>query len=386
MTCSKSFAMVRAMVFLLVAAPLVTKSAHADDVSDFYFQQVVERYFEYPQNARTFGMAGSSVVTSSDSSSVLGNPAGLGLMKGGEVSFGYGYNRISGNEFPTGNGIEQTGNMGSGILALPIVPTSDGLPDYGNFGIAWSGYDTDWDDDSYNSGTERTQVVAAYSYGISENLSFGYSLGWTDDKLQAIDVFNYPMGDGFRHTLGTLYHVSDAFTFGSDIFFGHGTHHALFGPGIEGDSKNFQFGLDVGGSYQLTDYTTLALSTSYSHLSTDGEVVSSLPENIVGGDENGNLFHIRAGVEHAVTDWFMARAGYRFAGLASYRYNRVELNDLNGSAYYNAWSLGAGFVIPVGGHYVKQVSLDYGVEYRAVGNNDWQHLVTVSVPFNLCRP
>jgi hypothetical protein len=28
--------------------------------------------------------------------------------------------------------------------------------------------------------------------------------------------------------------------------------------------------------------------------------------------------------------------------------------------------------------------VDYGVEYRDVGNNDWQHLVSVAAPFDLC--
>lgn len=357
----------------------------ADETTDLYFQQVVERYFEYPQNARTFAMAGSSVVTSTDSSSILGNPAGLGLMGGGEFSGSYSYNTISGDEYPTGEGVSQDGSIGSTLLALPIGPTTEGLPEYGNFGIAWDGYTSTWSDDTFDTESERIQLTAAYAYGFSDSFSLGYSLGWTDDRFQSKQIFNYPMGAGFKHTLGAVYRVNSDWNLGASTFVGHGTHHALYGPGIKGDSDSLQVGFDLGATYQWGQ-ALLAAGLDYRHLNTDGEVIESLPANVAGGDENGNIFNVRLGAEYLFTDWFRARAGYRYAGLASYKYNRVELNDLNGSAFYNAWTLGAGFVIPVSGHYVKVINVDYGVEYRAVGDNDWQHVITVAVPFNLCRP
>jgi hypothetical protein len=371
--------------FLCFAPAALAPAAFADSSTELYFQQVIERYFEHPQSARTFGMGGSTVVTSTDSSSVFGNPAGIGLMPGGELSGSYSYNTIGGDEFPTGREVSQKGSMGSALLAVPIMPTTDGLPEWGNFGLAWDSYDTKWHDDTFDTDSERTQVTAAYAYALSDKLSLGYSFGWTDDHFQSKDIFNYPMGDGFRHTFGSVYKVDNDLTLGSSLFFGYGTHHALFGPGIKGNSDTSEFGFDLGGTYKI-DQTLLALAADYRHLGTDGEIQSSIPANVVGGDENGNLFDIRLGVEQQFTDWFYARAGYRYAGLASYKYSRIELNGLNGSAYYNAWSLGAGFVIPLSSQYFKSVKIDYGVEYRATSSNDWQHLVTLSLPFNLCRP
>jgi hypothetical protein len=165
---------------------------------------------------------------------------------------------------------------------------------------------------------------------------------------------------------------------------GHGTHHALYGPGIKGDSHVLEAGADIGMQYLILPETTLAVSADYRHLGSDGDVVSSIPANVVGGDENGNMFNARIGVEQSINDQFSLRAGYRYAGLSSYHYNRVELNDLNGSAYYNAFTLGAGYSFRVSSDYIRSINLDYGVEYRTAGDEDWQHVVTISMPFNVC--
>ena len=114
----------------------VLQTARADDVTDLYFQEVIERYFEYPQNARSFGMGGSTVMTESSSASTIGNPAGLAFMQGGELSGSYGHNVISGDEFPTGRSVEQRANNGHALLALPVGPQVNALPRFGNFGFA----------------------------------------------------------------------------------------------------------------------------------------------------------------------------------------------------------------------------------------------------------
>ena len=112
----------------------------------------------------------------------------------------------------------------------------------------------------------------------------------------------------------------------------------------------------------------------------------SIPANWVGGDEKGNIFNLRLGVEQGVTDNLLVRAGYRFAGLSDYDYSRDEIRPIGGSANYNAFSVGAGLVLPTDWHYIPEVRVDYGVEYRAVGNDDWQHAVTLSMPFSVCEP
>ena len=304
-------------------------------------------------------------------------------MKDGEVSATYGYNKVSGDEFPTGVDIEQQSDSGSGMIAIPLMPTIDGYPDYGNFGLAWNKIDSNWKDDSFDTISERQQVTAAYAHQISETTSLGYSFGWTDDKFQSRAIFNYPMRKGLRHTIGAQWKASDTLSFGSSAYFGYGEHRALYGPGITGTSDTEEVGFDLGTAYQM-ERTLLTASLDYRHLSSDGEVVASIPANVVGGDENGNLYNVRIGAEHPINDWFDVRAGYRFAGLASYNYNRVELNDLNGSANYHAVSAGFGFNIPTHNSYIQRVDLDYGTEFRKAGDNDWQHLVTLSIPFELC--
>lgn len=362
---------------------LMVSSAYADNVTDLYFQEASQRYFEYQQNARTFGMAGSSVQSSTDSSNVVGNPAGLGFQRNNEFSTTYSYNRISGDEFPTNADIDQTENIGSGIITLPIMPVLGDVPEYGNFGVAWSQSKAKWNDDSFNTIAERTQLVSAWGYALSPVFSLGYSLGWTSDKFQSRDVFDYPMGDGFRHTAGLSWKPQNDAVIGASFFIGHGSHNALYGPGIKGDSDTQEVGVDVGWQLQLEN-TLVAMGVDYRHLSTNGQVVQSIPANVVGGDENGNLYNIRLGLENKIDDSWKVRAGYRFAGLASYKYERVELNPINGSAYYNAYTLGAGYSIPIHDSHIKAVNLDYGVEYRDIAEGDWQHVVTVSVPFNTC--
>lgn len=376
----KSISLGISFALSVAALPALT---FADNVTDLYFQEVIQRYFEYPQNARTFGMAGSSVQTSMDSSSVLGNPAGLAFMREGEVAGTYSYNKISGDEYPTRVGVDQTENNGSAMFAIPIGPRHDDIPRFGNLGMAWTYRNGNWNDDTYDTDTETTQVAVAYGIPVSDTTSIGYSLGWTDDRFQSKAIFDYPMGNGFRHTLGATFKMPDMIV-GTSLMAGHGTHHALYGPGIEGDSRTLEFGADVGLEFKVSPATTLAVSADYRHLTSDGDVVASIPANVVGGDKNGNMFDARVGLEQALNEEVKVRAGYRFAGLSSYRYNRVELNDLNGSAYYNAFTLGAGYRYPINSQYIRSINLDYGVEYRLVGENDWQHVVTLSIPFNVC--
>ena len=375
---------------LAFAALLVTSAtAAADDrVTDLYFQEAIERYFEYPQNAATFGMAGSNVMTTSDSSSVVGNPAGLGFMKLGEVSGTYSHNSIGGAEFDSDQSVTQQTNAGSGMIAIPLGGRSTELPDYGNLGIAWTQSYGRWGDSTYDTIAKRMQIVGAYSLPINSNLSAGYSLGWTDDKFQAREVFDFPMASGFRHTLGLQWQDDQGdLRIGFSGMLGHGRHHALFEPDTNATSKTFETGADLGASYRVASATVLAMGLEYRHLQSNGDVVESIPANVVGGDENGNVYGIKLGVEQGLFDNAVKiRAGYRYAGLAAYNYNRVELNDINGSAYYNAWTLGAGYEQRLDSKWIPSIRIDYGVEYRTTSGDDWEHVVTVSMPFDLCPP
>jgi len=365
---------------------IFSSSASADDTKDFYFQQAQDRYYQYPTTARILGMGGSSNFTSTDSSAVVGNPAGLGFMKKGEFSGTYGHSTTSGDEFPTGReGLESTTNSGTGLMAIPLGEYPDQTPEFGNLGLGWSSNYSGYDGDSFDTSARQTKVFGAYSMNVDDSLSLGYSLGWNKDKLQSNDLYNYPMANGFRHTLGAMYKYDSDFTIGATLIAGHGRHHALFGPGFEGVSKTNQFGAGIGAQYQMGS-TLVAANIDYTYLDTNGDVESSIPQNIIGGDEQGNVFNVRLGVEQAVAEGFLVRGGYRFAGLADYSYGRTELEPLDGSAYYHAVTLGAGVYFDTDWAYVPRVNLDYGVEYRAVGNDDWQHGVTLSLPFDVCPP
>jgi opacity protein-like surface antigen len=362
---------------------LLPPSGFADGPQDFHFQRATERYMDLPENARTFGMAGSSVLISGDSSSVVGNPAGMGWMEDGEASVSYGRNSISGRELPSYNEIEQEENMGQVLFTHPLGPVGNGLPDYGNIGFGWSGYESDTDD-TIDSQTDGYRITAGYAMPISDQWSLGYALSYFNDSLES-NLFDYPMTDGFRHTVGVQRNADNDWLFGSTAFIGHGTHDAeIFSLGTNTESDVLEVGLGVGvGTRPWGPATLLAAAVEYRHYDTDGEI-SVAPDGVtVGGDEEGDVMFARVGIEHNVTDRVALRAGYKYAALFDYDWER---DGLDGSAKYNAWSAGAGVDFPMHDAWIKAIRLDYGVEYRAVGNDDWQHLVTVSMPFEGCMP
>lgn len=369
---------------LCAVAAALPGSARADAQTDFYFQEAIDRYFNQPQTARTLAMGGSSRVTSTTSVSVVSNPAGLGLMKLGDLSATYSYDRISGREFPDYQyRIEDKEHIGQALLALPIGPELDALPRYGNFGIGWSQDWSDYDGDSYRGESDTYRVTAAYAKALDDDLSVGYSLTYLNDDYRS-DLASYDMTNGFRYTLGVLARYSDDLLAGLSLFIGHGTHDlSLAGGAGSGESDHIEVGFDVGGAYGLGK-TLLTGSIDYAYYDSDGVDAVSDPRIWFGGSEEGHVFNIRVGVEHPLTEWLLARAGYRYAGLSDYEWERPELGELNGSAKYNAWSLGAGVVISTSYRYVPVIRLDYGVEYRAIAHDDWQHMVTASAPLDLC--
>jgi opacity protein-like surface antigen len=380
----QSLGRVTALSFVgLVGSGLLAPNfLQADAQRDYYSQQATRRYFNTPQNARTFGMAGSSIQTSSDSSSVTGNPAGLGLMQGGDLSLSYGRNTFSGRSYPGYENIEQDEDSLRGLLALPLGPVADGLPEFGNIGFGWNGYDSD-SNDALNTESEGNEIYGAYAKALSDTLSIGYSLGYFDDELKG-DSFNYDSSANFRHTLGVQHVVSDEISWGTSIFVGHGDYDATF-DGATSESSLNQYGIEVGVGYRM-GMTLLTSGLGYSYYDTDGRQNSSSNSIVIGGDESGHGINFSVGAEQTISDWLKLRAGYRYNGLNDYTFERADLSALDGSAKYNAFTAGVGFLIPLENHYVSAVHLDYGAEYRAIGDGDWKHVATVSVPFDLCEP
>ena len=379
------FTAVRFLTVSVLAYSFAGTELFADGRRDFYSQLAQQRYYDQPQNARTFGMGGSSVVTSSDSSSTVGNPAGLGMMKDGEASVTYGRNTVSGNEHPSYGDSEQTEDSGQALMALPLGPTSDGLPWYGNIGLGWSGYDSDVDD-SINTKTDGYRVNLAYGKALSETFSIGYGLTYVNDTIEA-DNFDFSGDNKFRHTLGIQNKASDTLTLGAIAFIGHGDQDMrVLSTGQTESSDMNEFGFELGAGMQVATGTLVSFAAGYSDYDADGSLVGGPDTAVFGGDEKGHTFNIRLGMEQAVSDSLKLRAGYRYAGVTEYDFERADLESIRGSAKYNAFSAGVGTMIDIDGTYVQAIKLDYGVEYRALADGDWQHVVTASVPFTICDP
>jgi hypothetical protein len=376
----------RGAVFALIAA-VVSNSAVADSkkAHDFYFQQSQKRFFGQPQNARTFGMAGSSVATSSDSSSTVGNPAGLGMMQKGDFSVSYSNNEISGREFPSGDRIREKEGMGSVLMAVPLGPVKDDLPDFGNLGFGWSGRTGDWgSSDDLNTDSDAYQLTLAYGAAIDKDTSIGYSLTYNNDKLRS-DIYNYKMTNGFNHTVGLQNQVSEDLSLGAQVNVGHGSHGLRSTAGNESVDQ-LSVGTAFGAALKLAPETTLTGSADYTYYRNNGDGVVADPRIVFGGDSFGHVGSVRVGIEHMLADWVALRGGYRYAANFNWEYDRPELDGLDGSAKFNAWSAGLGLKHDLGqDSFIQAVHLDYGVEYRALGNDDWQHVITLSAPFDLCQ-
>ncbi len=380
---------------MAVASILSSSVAFADEkATDFYFQQSQNRFMSGVQNARTFGMAGSTMLTSSDANSTINNPAGLGMMKYGDVAFTYGNNTISGHDFG-GNKVKEKAGSGQAFGATPLGPVKDALPDYGNLGLGWFGSSGDWTprESAQNVDTSAYAVAGGYGKAIGTRTSIGYGLAYQKDQVKGFftengqsNRFKYPSSQSFLHTLGLQYAATNDVKLASTVTFGHGTHDVKINNQKIDSTDQFSFGLGEALQYTM-DKTMLGAGIDYTYYDNSGV---SRPATVFGRDSTGHAMNVRLGVEQKLNNWFAVRGGYRYAANFDWDYSpdafTADGSSIDGSAKYNAWTLGAGLNYPLGaGSMIKAIALDYGVEYRDVGNNDWQHLVSLSAPFDLCK-
>lgn len=361
------------------------ESASADGKAhEFYFQQNQQRFVTQAQDARMFGLGGSTMQTTANSLATVTNPAGLGLMKYGDVSATYGYNEITGNRFPDGGKLKDKQHSGQLYGATPINPVKDGLPESGNLGLGWYGRDGNWTYDPDDTETSTYQVSAAYGKAISDRLSVGYGLTYQNDDLSATG-YEYTSTNSFLHTIGMQYRDGEDLTFGSSVSIGHGSHSLEYTSGRPGQDVD-QFSLTwAGGVEYHMGSTTVAGGLDFSYLDNSGGDNNQVDQVVFGGDSHAYLMNARVGIEEQVEDWLAVRAGYRYASNFNWEYDRDSLDQLDGSAKYNAFSAGAGVRYDFDrDSAIQAIRLDYGVEYRMVGEDDWQHLVTVSAPFDIC--
>lgn len=375
-------------VVVSVCMSVGAEAGRADEKQrDFYFQEQQQRFVNPALDARMMAMSGSTNLTTANALAAAQNPAGLGLMQYGDLSVSYSYNEVSGDQYPAGGQIKDKQNIGQVFGATPINPTADGLPTGGNFGMGWLGRNGDWTHDPDNTDSGTYQVVGAYGKAIDKHTSIGYGLTYQQDNVDS-DIHEYDSAETFLHTLGLQIHSAEELTWGTTISIGHGQHD-LDHTGHQRDSqtvKQMQYGIGTALEYQM-DATSLALGGDYTFYSNNGDdsPLANDPGYVFGGDSLGRVMNIRLGVEELMTDWLALRVGYRYASNFKWDYDRSGLQDLTGSAKFSAVTLGAGVRYDMGDDsFIQAINLDYAAEYRAVGENDWQHLVSLSTPFDLC--
>ncbi len=375
----KRIAILPCLVVFGLDSSLADEKAH-----EFYFQQNQQRFVAQAQDARMLALGGATTQTTASSVATVTNPGGLGRMKYGDMSGSYGYNEVTGNRFPDGGKLKDKQNSGQLYGAIPINPVKDGLPDGGNLGLGWYGRYGNWAYDPDETDTSTYQMSAAYGKAISERLSIGYGLTYQNDDLNAAP-YEYSSTNSFLHTVGLQYRDGSDLTLGSSVSIGHGSHSLDYTSGLQGQDVDQLSVTWAGGVEYEMDSTTLAGGLDFAYLDNKGDTNSQPNLVVFGGSSHGYLMNLRAGIEERVEEWLAVRAGYRYAANFNWEYKRDSLDELDGSAKYNALSLGAGIRQDFGRDAVIQaLRVDYGVEYRMVGDNDWQHLVTVSAPFDIC--
>lgn len=376
-----------AVVIGAVAFQSVTSVCLADGKRDYYIQEAERLFFDTTTNARQAGQAGASNLTSTDSSAVVNNPAGLGMNHGGDLSGSYINDEISGNQQSDYAEVKDEADLGQVLLSFPLNPTSDGTPNAGAFGLGWTGGNSD-SDDSVGTDTDVLQVHGSYGIEIEDGISVGYGLSYFDNE-QKTAFSNFEENSGFRHNFGTQYTDGDLTT-GATFFFASGDYDlaGLNGDGsvATGNSDYAEHGFELAATSKVDDATSVSFGGGYRDFDVDGDFVAGAPDTFVGGNEGGSGFNVKLGLEHWVNEWLAARAGYRFEGRTNYFFGREDLRDFNGSAKTNVWAMGLGVSLPTGMHYFPKVNVDYAAEYREIAYGDWQQWVTLSFPFTLCEP
>ncbi len=351
-------------------------SAYADGAQDVAYQINQRRFFDLPTSARVGAMAGSSSVTDVSSYSILGNPAGLGWMKDAEVSGSWTWNELSGDDLIDYSKVDGSINDGYVLGAFPIVPYKDALPEYGNIGMGWSGYKGDADG-LLDTDMDAWRLHLAYAKALDAAWSVGAGLMYQNSKqkytMPLLDLDNSTlwkekMNDGIRADLGAQYKLSDRTMFGLRTFYGWGkqkiTNELLQDFDFAPESNRIRsWNMEGGVSQVVLTNTVLTGSVDYT-----GYWQKE-------GDLDANAWGFRVGVEQPVIEWLKLRAGYRYMSNTGYEYR----GDSAGNAKFNAVAFGAGVALG------KYVLADYAAEYRAIGEGDWSHWVTLSFPFSICE-
>lgn len=342
-----------------------TSAAFAQHSSrPFYVEQAQQRFFDEWPDARTLSLAGASIGTANDSSSVNGNPAGLGFLNFPELTLSYDYNQTGARE-----ALVEYQHVGTASLAIPSE--TFGL-DWGTFGIGTTGLQGGPNDYPINSEHRVESFDFAYAKSITPSLSIGYT-GTRFDNHVYSNLYRYEMNPGIRHTVGAQYKV-ESIVLGASTFYGSGRYDANFHELGESSSSIREFGIDVGASYatNASKYFAGFELSDYRASGTPDVAPSSIE---LGGKEVGSLYVPKIAAEFSINDWLTARIGTRYIFRRQFFY-RDELSMLSGEANSFAWSTGLGAKLPL--KYSPEIDLGY--EERELESGNRQIVATVRLP------
>jgi len=384
-----SVSLVAVISATIISTGVIANSAFADGVQDYYIQGSEGRFINTPSDAVGVGTAGSTAYTKRNSTSTTTNPAGLGMVKDGDLSLSYGSNEVSGNDLLSYDRINNDIDYGQVMLAIPLEPSLNGTPNLGTVGLGWTGSWSDANNASESEG-DVEQVHGAYGLSIRDDLSLGYGLTYANiDQNTKGDAWKYDTSNNLKHLFGLQYNVADDLVLGVSYHFGQGDADTLVGGSNVSSSELTSNTVGVGLNYMLSDETSLSFAVDNTSYDVDGDLVtaSGTPRAsyVTGGNEGGETSTYRVGVTQAIDDMFKMRAGYRYVQ-RNWFYGREDLRDLNGTAKTGVYSVGLGVSIPTGMHYVPKVNVDYAAEYRDIAYGDWLQVVSLTVPFTLCAP
>lgn len=384
--------------FVLLAIIMATEASWAQNsnlysAQDLFIQHQEQRYFDMPETARSMGTAGSIMATANGSESVFGNPAGLGVSKCFELSFGYVHSRMSGNEFPRLGVGPETINGGYSTLILPLdrgfasCRGSDGYTGEGkcgsaqsasrmpgSFAIGWSGYNGDGDD-IFQTDTKGYRLHFAYGIQYNDCMLLGAAVTYHNDKDRNIYA-EYRMDDGIRGMLGLQLKPNDQVTFGISGFYASGSPNSdIFIIGEQSGDRSSS-GFDLGFSYQPCCMTQIFGGIDYGKYDLSAKIQN--PQFMLDErtDERGDAWNTRFGLEQCIlNDKLVGRLGYRYHN-DDYQFNNPAIaNDLSGNLNYHAISSGLGLNV------TKCLSIDYGCEYRFVNDGDMTNMISGTMHF-----
>lgn len=307
--------------------------------------------------------------------SVYGNPAGLAAIEGLQLRASYFWDNISGH-LPTGEpsppSRRSVNERLHGPSFLAAVPNQY-FP--GTLGLGFNNYWFDVSNDPSGTSGHGQTYLASYGYPLFENLYLGYGfgvLGQEQDRRTNVgfkQVGGSNDGRLYSHRFGVMYIPVECVTLGAMFTYGHGrTSRSLHdgGPGFSADHDFYEG--RIGASWQVLEKTMLAADLKVSRADIDSH--RYIP-NAINVGEQGDVFGIGFGVEQGITDWLSLRGGYRFH-IDEYDFNSAPASD--DRITYQALSCGAGLKW-------RGLSLDYGIEYRHIGDGDWMNVLSTGWAF-----